>query len=119
MVVDDSLTVRRITQKFLDREGFKCVLAKDGLDAIEKIQEHGKPDIFLLDIEMPNMDGFQLTEHIRTSVSKEIPIIMISSRFIDKYASHAKSLGVNKSLGKPYQEPELLASILELTGVTA
>lgn len=119
MVVDDSLTVRRITQKFLDREGFKCVLAKDGLDAIEQLQVHGIPDIFLLDIEMPNMDGFQLTEHIRTSVSKETPIIMISSRSIDKYADHAKSLGVNRSLGKPYQEPELLASILELTGVSA
>lgn len=118
MVVDDSLTVRRITQKFLDREGFKCVLAKDGLDAIEKIQEFGKPDIFLLDIEMPNMDGFQLTEHIRTSVSKEIPIVMISSRSIDKYAAHAKALGVNRSLGKPYQEPELLAAILEFTGLT-
>ena len=119
MVVDDSLTVRRISQKFLDREGFKTIVAKDGLDAIEKINEHGCPDIFLSDIEMPNMDGFQLAEHIRTAVSKTVPIIMISSRSIEKYAEHARSLGVNKSIGKPYQEPELLAAIEELTGLVS
>lgn len=118
MVIDDSLTVRRITEKFLLREGFKCIVAKDGLDAIEKIAEHGCPDLFLSDIEMPNMDGFQLVEHIRTAVSKTVPIIMISSRSIEKYEAHARSLGVNKSLGKPYQEPELLASIELLTGLT-
>lgn len=118
MVVDDSLTVRRITQKFLDREGFQCILAKDGLDAIEKITANGCPDLFLCDIEMPNMDGFQLVEHIRTAVSKTVPIIMISSRSIEKYADHARSLGVNQSLGKPYQEPELLAAIQSLTGLT-
>lgn len=118
MVVDDSLTVRRITQKFLDREGFRSIVAKDGLDAIEKIAEHGCPDLFLCDIEMPNMDGFQLVEHIRTAVSKTVPIIMISSRSIEKYEDHARSLGVNQSLGKPYQEPELLASIQSLTGLT-
>ena len=117
MVVDDSLTVRRITQKFLDREGFRCIVAKDGLDAIEKITEHGCPDLFLSDIEMPNMDGFQLVEHIRTAVSKTVPIIMISSRSIEKYEDHARSLGVNKSIGKPYQEPELLAAIQSLTGL--
>ena len=117
MVVDDSLTVRRITQKFLDREGFKCIVAKDGLDAIEKIAEHGCPDLFLSDIEMPNMDGFQLVEHIRTAVSKTVPIIMISSRSIEKYEEHARALGVNQSLGKPYQEPELLAAIQSLTGL--
>ena len=115
MVVDDSLTVRRITQKFLDREGFKSIVAKDGLDAIEKITQHGCPDLFLCDIEMPNMDGFQLVEHIRTAVSKTVPIIMISSRSIEKYSDHAKSLGVNKSLGKPYQEHELLELIAEFT----
>lgn len=117
MVVDDSLTVRRITQKFLDREGFRCIVAKDGLDAIEKITEHGCPDLFLSDIEMPNMDGFQLVEHIRTAVSKTVPIIMISSRSIEKYEDHARSLGVNKSIGKPYQEPELLEAIQSLTGL--
>ncbi len=115
MVVDDSLTVRRVTQRFLEREGFHCVVAIDGLDAIEKIGTHGTPDIFLCDIEMPNMDGFQLVEHIRTVVSKTVPIIMISSRSIEKYAAHARSIRVNMSLGKPYQEPELLAAIERLT----
>lgn len=117
LVVDDSLTVRRITQKFLDREGFHCILAKDGLDAIEQMGEHGVPDIILSDIEMPNMDGFQFVEHVRTAVSKDVPIIMISSRSIEKYEDHARSLGVNKSIGKPYQEPELLAAIEMLTGL--
>ena len=118
MVVDDSLTVRRITERFLQREGFKSIVAKDGLDAIEKVAEFGCPDIFLCDIEMPNMDGFQFVEHIRTAVSKTVPIIMISSRSIEKYESHARMLGVNKSIGKPYQEPDLLSAIEELTGLT-
>lgn len=117
MVIDDSMTIRRITQKFLSRAGFKVVLAVDGLDAIEKISANGPADLYLTDIEMPHMDGFQLTEHIRTSVSKTAPIVMISSRSIEKYADHAKSLGVTKSLGKPYQEPELLAIIEELLGL--
>jgi chemosensory pili system protein ChpA (sensor histidine kinase/response regulator) len=117
MVIDDSLTVRRITQRFLQRVGFKVVLAIDGLDAIEKIAQFGIPDLFLTDIEMPNMDGFQLSEHIRTSVSKTVPIVMISSRSIDKYSEHARSLGVNRSLGKPYQEPELLEVVEELVGL--
>ena len=118
MVVDDSLTVRRITERFLQREGFKSIVAKDGLDAIEKVAEFGCPDIFLCDIEMPNMDGFQFVEHIRTAVSKTVPIIMISSRSSEKYESHARMLGVNKSIGKPYQEPDLLSAIEELTGLT-
>lgn len=117
MVIDDSLTIRRITQKFLSRAGFNVLLAVDGMDAIEKIAAHGAPDLYLTDIEMPNMDGFQLTEHIRTSISKTTPIVMISSRSIEKYSAHAKSLGVTRSLGKPYQEPELLSIIEQLLGL--
>jgi chemotaxis protein histidine kinase CheA len=117
MVVDDSLTVRRITQRFLQRVGFKVILATDGLDAIEKIAQFGAPDLFLTDIEMPNMNGFQLTEHIRTSVSKTVPIVMISSRVIEKYSDQARSIGVDRSLGKPYQEPELLDIVENLLGL--
>lgn len=111
MVVDDSITIRKITEKFLLRENFNVVLAKDGMDAVEKLQTV-TPDIFLLDIEMPRMNGFELAEHIRaTPATKNIPIIMISSRAIEKYEEHAFNLGVNKYLGKPFLEHELLHNI--------
>src|SRR5581483_12381646 len=60
MVVDDSLTVRRVTQRLLEREGYRVLLAKDGVDALEQMQDH-VPDMMLVDIEMPRMDGFDLT----------------------------------------------------------
>jgi chemosensory pili system protein ChpA (sensor histidine kinase/response regulator) len=115
MVVDDSLTVRKVTDKFLTREGYKVVTAKDGMDALEKLQEV-QPDIFLLDIEMPRMDGFELAATLNSmEKTRDIPIIMISSRNIEKHQDHAKSLGVKEYLGKPYKENELLFHIQNLT----
>ncbi len=114
MIVDDSLTVRKITGRLLAREGYQVMTAKDGLDALQQIEET-IPDIMLLDIEMPRMDGFDLTKHLRANPrTKHVPIIMITSRTADKHRSYAKDLGVNVYLGKPYQEDELLGHIAEL-----
>jgi chemosensory pili system protein ChpA (sensor histidine kinase/response regulator) len=111
MVVDDSLTVRRVTQRFLAREGYQVVLAKDGVDALEQLQAI-TPDVMLVDIEMPRMDGFDLTRNVRDDVrTKHIPIIMITSRTASKHRNYAMELGVNEYLGKPYQESELLRLI--------
>ena len=111
MVVDDSLTVRRVTQRLLEREGYRVVLAKDGIDALELIGESA-PDLMLVDIEMPRMDGFDLARNVRgNEATREIPIIMITSRTADKHRNVALSLGVNAYYGKPYQEPVLLAAI--------
>jgi chemosensory pili system protein ChpA (sensor histidine kinase/response regulator) len=108
MVVDDSLTVRRVTQRLLSREGYQVVLAKDGVDALEQLQEF-PPDVMLVDIEMPRMDGFDLTRNVRNDERyKSIPIIMITSRTAEKHRRHAAELGVDAYLGKPYQEDELL-----------
>ncbi len=108
MVVDDSLTVRRVTQRLLSREGYQVVLAKDGVDALEQLQDY-PPDAMLVDIEMPRMDGFDLTRNVRNDARlKDIPIIMITSRTAEKHREHALSLGVDEYLGKPYQEDELL-----------
>jgi chemosensory pili system protein ChpA (sensor histidine kinase/response regulator) len=108
MVVDDSLTVRRVTQRFLVREGYQVVLAKDGVDALEQLQAI-KPDVMLVDIEMPRMDGFDLTRNVRSDErTRQIPIIMITSRTATKHRNYAMELGVNEYLGKPYQETELL-----------
>jgi len=113
MVVDDSLTVRKITSRLLSREGYEVLLAKDGLDAWQQLQEV-IPDVMLVDIEMPRMDGFELTRNVRgDSRTKHIPIIIISSRTADKHRNVAKELGVNAFLGKPYQEDELLTHIAE------
>ena len=108
MVVDDSLTVRRVTQRLLSREGYQVVLAKDGVDALEQLQDF-PPDVMLVDIEMPRMDGFDLTRNVRNDERyRHIPIIMITSRTADKHRQHAAELGVDAYLGKPYQEDELL-----------
>ena len=108
MVVDDSLTVRRVTQRLLERQGYNVLLAKDGVDALRQLQDI-RPDVMLVDIEMPKMDGYDLTRNVRgTRATAEIPIIMITSRTAEKHRSTAFELGVNEYLGKPYQEDELL-----------
>jgi chemosensory pili system protein ChpA (sensor histidine kinase/response regulator) len=108
MVVDDSLTVRRVTQRILVREGYQVVLAKDGVDALEQLQAI-TPDVMLVDIEMPRMDGFDLTRNVRSDErTRHIPIIMITSRTATKHRNYAMELGVNEYLGKPYQEADLL-----------
>jgi chemosensory pili system protein ChpA (sensor histidine kinase/response regulator) len=111
MVVDDSLTVRKITSRLLSREGYQVVTAKDGVDALQQIQ-NGMPDVMLVDIEMPRMDGFELTRNVRGDPqTAHIPIIMITSRTAEKHRNYARELGVNVYLGKPYQEDELLGHI--------
>ena len=108
MVVDDSLTVRRVTQRLLERQGYTVLLAKDGVDALRQLQDT-RPDVMLVDIEMPRMDGYDLTRNVRGARSTaEIPIIMITSRTAEKHRSTAFELGVNEYLGKPYNEDELL-----------
>ena len=116
LVVDDSLTVRKITTRLLTREGFRVDSAKDGVDALEKMRDL-IPDIVLLDVEMPRMDGFELARVMRGDERmKSVPIIMITSRTADKHRNHALEIGVNVYLGKPYQEHLLLEHIAEQLG---
>jgi chemosensory pili system protein ChpA (sensor histidine kinase/response regulator) len=116
MVVDDSLTVRKITGRLLEREGYRVLTAKDGVDALEQLLD-AVPDVMLVDIEMPRMDGFDLTRNVRAdSRLKDVPIIMVTSRTAEKHRRYAKEIGVNHYLGKPYQEEELLAKIAEYVG---
>ncbi|WP_407314552.1 Hpt domain-containing protein [Pseudomonas sp. nanlin1] len=111
MVVDDSVTVRKVTGRLLERHGMSVLTAKDGVDAMALLQEH-RPDIVLLDIEMPRMDGFEVATRIRQdSRTQHLPIIMITSRTGQKHRDRALAVGVNEYLGKPYQEAQLLQSI--------
>jgi chemosensory pili system protein ChpA (sensor histidine kinase/response regulator) len=111
MVVDDSVTVRKVTSRLLERHGMNVLTAKDGVDAMLLLEEH-MPDVMLLDIEMPRMDGFDLTRNIRDmAATATLPIIMITSRTAAKHRERAMELGVNAYLGKPYQESVLLESI--------
>jgi chemosensory pili system protein ChpA (sensor histidine kinase/response regulator) len=111
LVVDDSITVRRVTQRLLERNGMRVITAKDGVDAVSVLQEH-LPDIILLDIEMPRMDGYEVAAHVRNDARlKDIPIVMITSRVSEKHRARAIELGVNDYLGKPYQENQLLDAI--------
>jgi chemosensory pili system protein ChpA (sensor histidine kinase/response regulator) len=111
LVVDDSITVRRVTQRLLERNGMRVMTAKDGMDAVSILQEN-LPDVILLDIEMPRMDGYEVASHVRNDPRlKEIPIVMITSRVGEKHRARAIELGVNDYLGKPYQEAQLLDAI--------
>lgn len=111
MVVDDSLTVRKVTGRLLEREGYRVLAAKDGVDALEQIKAQ-LPDLMLVDIEMPRMDGFELAMRLRQDArTAAVPIVIISSRTADKHRSRAQQIGVNAFLGKPYQETELLAQL--------
>jgi chemosensory pili system protein ChpA (sensor histidine kinase/response regulator) len=111
LVVDDSITMRRVTERLLERRGVKVLTARDGLDAISVLQTN-EPDIILLDIEMPRMDGYQFAAHVRNDARlANLPIIMITSRSGEKHRAKAIELGVNDYLSKPYQEQNLIAAI--------
>jgi chemosensory pili system protein ChpA (sensor histidine kinase/response regulator) len=119
MVVDDSLTVRKITSRMLTREGYEVATAKDGVDALQQLQDI-KPNCILLDVEMPRMDGFEFARNVRADDdTRRIPIIMITSRTADKHRNHALEIGVNEYMGKPYQEDQLLALIKRYTRESA
>jgi chemosensory pili system protein ChpA (sensor histidine kinase/response regulator) len=119
LVVDDSITVRRVTQRMLQREGYRVSLAADGLQALERLQTE-RPAVVLSDIEMPRMDGFDLARNIRADEAlAHLPIIMITSRIAEKHREHAAQLGVNHYLGKPYSEDELLRLVRTYAQVEA
>jgi len=119
LVVDDSITVRRVTQRLLLREGYRVALAADGLQALERLQDE-RPAVVLSDIEMPRMDGFDLARNIRSDAAlHDLPIIMITSRIAQKHRDHAIELGVNHYLGKPYSDEELLSLVKHYAQVGA
>jgi len=118
MIVDDSVTVRKVTSRLMERQGWDVVTAKDGVDAVGQLQDI-YPDVVLLDIEMPRMDGFEVLRTVRHDKRlKDLPIIMITSRTGEKHKQEALELGVNRYLGKPFQEASLLATIEEVLAET-
>ena len=118
LVVDDSITVRRVTQRLLQREGYRVALAADGLQALERLQQE-RPTVVLSDIEMPRMDGFDLVRNIRSDARLAgLPVIMITSRIAEKHREHARELGVDHYLGKPYSEDELLGLVAHYARAT-
>ena len=116
MVVDDSITMRKVTSRVLEGHNFEVITAKDGIDATEQMQER-IPDLLLLDIEMPRMDGYGVAEHVRSDPRlKHIPIVMITSRSGQKHRDRATQAGANAYLTKPYKESELLSQVNLLLG---
>jgi chemosensory pili system protein ChpA (sensor histidine kinase/response regulator) len=116
MVVDDSITMRKVTGRVLERNNFEVVTAKDGIDALERMVDR-VPDLMLLDIEMPRMDGYELATAMKADGRlAKVPIIMITSRTGDKHRQRAMDIGVDRYLGKPYQENELMRNVFGLLG---
>lgn len=114
MVVDDSVTMRKVTGRVLERHNIEVATAKDGIDALERMAER-VPDLMLLDIEMPRMDGYELATAMKAEARlRDVPIIMITSRTGEKHRQRAMEIGVERYLGKPYQEPELMRNVFEL-----
>jgi chemosensory pili system protein ChpA (sensor histidine kinase/response regulator) len=117
MVVDDSVTMRKVTGRVLERHSFEVATAKDGLDALERMADF-VPDLMLLDIEMPRMDGYELATAMKADPRlRNVPIVMITSRTGDKHRQRAFEIGVERYLGKPYQEVELMRNVFELLGL--
>jgi len=118
MVVDDSITMRKVTSRVLERNDYEVITAKDGLDAVEKLIDR-VPDLMLLDIEMPRMDGYELATHMKNDPRLAgVPIIMITSRTGEKHRQRAFEIGVERYLGKPYNEAELLRNVQEMLETT-
>jgi chemosensory pili system protein ChpA (sensor histidine kinase/response regulator) len=117
MVVDDSITMRKVTSRVLENHALEVMTAQDGIDAIEKLHDR-IPDLMLLDIEMPRMDGYQLLEHVRSDARlRHIPVVMITSRAGQKHRKKARSAGANAYLTKPYQEAELVEQVSEMLDI--
>ena len=117
MVVDDSITMRRVTSRILEYHGLEVITARDGVEAVDLLYER-VPDLMLLDIEMPRMDGFEVAAHVRDDTRlSELPIMMITSRSGDKHRDHARSLGVERYMIKPYQEANLVQNVFEMLGL--
>ncbi len=111
MIVDDSLSVRKSLSLLVEDAGFETLLAKDGLEAIE-VMSQTRPNVMLVDMEMPRMNGLELTAHVRANQNtQKMPIFMITSRTTEKHREQAEAVGVNAYLTKPYQENELLSLI--------
>jgi len=114
MVVDDSLTMRKVLSRLLEREGFEVIVAKDGIDAMQLLLET-IPDAILTDIEMPRMDGFALARNVRNDPrTAATPLVMISSRTADKHQNLAKEIGVDAFFGKPVHDEELITKVRDL-----
>ncbi|RBF06750.1 hypothetical protein BRN00_13200, partial [Xanthomonas oryzae pv. oryzae] len=117
MVVDDSLTMRKVTGRVLERHNLDVTTARDGVEALELLEER-VPDLMLLDIEMPRMDGYELATAMRADPRfKAVPIVMITSRSGEKHRQRAFQIGVQRYLGKPYQELDLMRNVYDLLGI--
>ena len=116
MVVDDSITMRKVTSRVLEGHEFDVITARDGVDAMEQMQDR-VPDLLLLDVEMTRMDGYQVAEHVRADGRlRHIPIIMITSRAGEKHRERGQRAGANAYLSKPYKEMDLLSEVNKLLG---
>jgi chemosensory pili system protein ChpA (sensor histidine kinase/response regulator) len=114
LVVDDSITMRKVTTRVLENLKFEVITARDGVDATEQMQER-VPDLLLLDIEMPRMDGYQVAEYVRADARlRHVPIIMITSRAGKKHRDRGEKAGANAYLAKPYKESELISEVNKL-----
>jgi chemosensory pili system protein ChpA (sensor histidine kinase/response regulator) len=116
LVADDSITMRKVTTRVLESHDFEVITARDGVEATELMQER-VPDLLLLDIEMPRMDGYQVAEHVRADARlRGVPIVMITSRAGKKHRDRGKKAGANAYLSKPYKESELITEVYKLLG---
>ena len=115
LVVDDSLSVRRVVSNLITKTGWNPIQAKDGVEALEVLRRlERKPDVILLDVEMPRMDGYEFAAALRgTPGMAQIPIIMLTSRAGDKHRKKAMAAGVNGYLVKPYQDDNLTGLVKE------
>jgi chemosensory pili system protein ChpA (sensor histidine kinase/response regulator) len=117
LIVDDSMSVRRVLANTVRKAGHRAVTARDGLEALELLEQGAPPDVVLLDIEMPRMDGYELTAALRARPAlKGVPVVMLTSRAGEKHRRKAFDLGATDYLVKPYAEEALLEVVRRVVG---
>jgi len=116
MVVDDSVSIRQVVSRLMEDQGWKVTAAKDGIDALERLRVF-RPDLIVLDIEMPRMNGYEFLSALRAeSAYKDIPVVMLTSRTAAKHRDKAIALGARGFIVKPYNADEFVNLVLRLTG---
>jgi chemosensory pili system protein ChpA (sensor histidine kinase/response regulator) len=115
MVVDDSVSIRQVVTRMLQKQGWKTQTARDGMEALEKLNEC-QPDLIVLDVEMPRMNGYEFLSALRAQSNfQDLPIIMLTSRTAAKHREKAKALGAKGYMVKPYKDEEFIDLIRSLT----
>ena len=119
LVVDDEVMTRDLIRMMLERVGFSVREAEDGVDALRKLDDDGTPDVFILDVMMPNMDGYTFCRELRKRMdTAHLPVIMLSAKTQESAVQEGLAAGATKYLTKPIAQADLISNLKEVLGIS-